>query len=164
MEIKGDPIFQPKKFLIPEQWKVVKNDFVDLEPDNNFAIDQVFYHFDEDILNVTYKDWCIDLGFYGGYLDNNRRGFFKIVVFKGDFNDGEFFEFFISRSSEKIKDKLSSYLTSIPSGQLDSINGLKYDDNYDFKTFHIFSSIDNINYRLTDKELDEISKPKPIEN
>lgn len=160
MEIKGDPVFQLKKLLIPEQWKVVKNDFVDLEPDNSYPIDQVFYHFDEDILNANYKDWCIDLGFYGGYLDNDRSGFFKIVVFKGDFNDGEFFEFFISRSTDKIKDKLDSYFTAIPNGQLDSKNGLKYDDNYDHNSFHIYSAIDNIDYRLSDLELEKIARPK----
>ncbi|HNF49496.1 MAG TPA: hypothetical protein PKG56_04675 [Chitinophagaceae bacterium] len=160
MEIKGVPVFQLKKLIIPEQWKVVKNDFVDLEPDNSYPIDQVFYHFDEDILNVTYNDWCIDLGFYGGYLDNNRSGFFKIVVFKGDFNDGEFFEFFISRSTDKIVDKLNSYLKIIPTGQLENLSGVKYDDEYDFDTFHIYSAIENIDYRLSNDELEEIAKAK----
>ena len=160
MKIKGNPVFQLKKLLFPEQWKVIKNDFVDLEPDNNYPIDQVFYHFDEDILNVTYKDWCIDLGFYGGYLDNDRKGFFKIAVYKGDFNDGEFFEFFISRSTDAIKDKINLYLTAIPNGELKDIRGIKYDDNYDFNSVHIYSSFYKINYRLTDKELEDISMPK----
>lgn len=160
MEIKGAPVFQLKKLLIPEQWKVVKNDFVDLEPDNNYPIDQVFYHFDEDILIITLNDWLIDLGFYGGYSANNRRGFFKIVVYKGDFHDGEFYEFFISRSTNKIKDKLNFYLTIIPSGQLDNIRGLKYDDNYDHNSLHIYSAINNIDYRLSDLELEKIARPK----
>lgn len=163
MEIKRDPVFHLKKLLIPEQWKVVKNDFVDLEPDNNFPIDQVFYHFDEDLLNVTYKDWYIDLGFYGGYLDNNRSGYFAINVFKGDFNDGEFFLFFISRSTDEIKDKLNLYLKAIPNGQLDKVSGIKYDDNYDRSSFHIYSAIENIDYRLSDQVLENIAKPKHID-
>lgn len=155
----ADQIFKLKQLQIPESWTIVKNDFVDIEPDNSYPIDEVFYHFDEDILYATYTDYSIDLGFYGGYL-NDRKGFFKIVVFKGDFNDGEFFEFFFSRSTDKIKDKLNFYFTAIPNGQLDNISGIKYDDNYDFNSFHIYSSIDNINYRLTDKEFEEIARPK----
>jgi len=160
MEIKGEPVFQLKKLLIPNQWKVVKNDFVDLEPDNNYPIDEVFYHFDEDIFIATYNDWLIDLGFYGGYGDNNRRGFFKITVHREEFNELEFFEFFISRSTDKIKDKLNLYLTTIPGGQLDNIGGLKFDEHYDFNSFHIYSAIDNLDYRLNDIDLEEIAKPK----
>jgi len=160
MEIVGEPVFQLKKLLIPEQWKVVKNDFVDLEPDNNYPIDQVFYHFDEDILNVTYKDWDIDLGFYGGYSGNDRRGYFMINVYKGDFYDGEFFLFFISRSTDAIRDKLEQYLTAIPDGQLDNVTGVKYDEKYDHNSFHIFSALENIDYRLSDQEIENISKPK----
>ena len=156
----GYPTFKLKELQIPDCWTIVKNDFVDLEPDNNYPIDQVFHQFYEDILNTTYKDYMIDLGFYGRYSDNDREGFFKIVVFKGDFNDGEFFEFFISRSTDKIKDKLNFYFDAIPTGKLDKIKGISYDDNYDFNSFHIYSAIDNINYRLTNKDLEEIAKPK----
>lgn len=160
MEKKGDLVFQPKKLLIPEKWKVVKNDFIDLEPDNSYPIDQVFYHFDEDILNLTFKDWCIDLGFYGGYLENDRYGFFKIVVVKGDFNDGEFFEIFISRSTDIIRDQVIFYLNNIPNGLLDNLIGIKYDDNYDFNTLHIFSAINKIDYRLSDVEIEKLAKAK----
>lgn len=155
----GIPTFKHKQLDIPDSWKILKNDFLNLEPDNNYPIDDVFYHFDEDILNVTYKDFSVDLGFYGGYL-NDRNGFFKIVVFKGDFNDGEFFEFFISRSTDEIRDKLNSYFKAIPAGQLDKIAGVKYDDNYDHSSIHIYSSLDKIDRRLTKDELEEISRPK----
>lgn len=155
-----DPVFTPKQLKIPDGWTVIKNEFVDLEPDNNYPVDEVFYHFDEDILYATYGDYSVDLGFYGGYLENNRSGFFKVVVFRGDFNDGEFFECFISRSTDKIQDKLNSYFKAIPEGQLDNLFGVKYDDNYDHRNFHIYSVTDKVDFRLSVEELEEVAKAK----
>ncbi len=153
--------FNPKQLEIPDCWKVIKNHFMDLEPDNTHPIDDVFFVFDEDILYATYKDYSIDLGFYGGYT-NDRAGFFKVVIFKGDFNYGEYFEFFISRSTDEIKNKLNFYFKSIPEGKLDNLTGLIYDDDYDFRSFHVYSTIENISYRLTREEVEEIAKPKTI--
>jgi hypothetical protein len=158
--ITGDPEFQLKKLTIPEQWKVIMNNFVDLEPDNNYPINQVFGYFDEDILIASYKDWFIDLGFYGGYLANNRSGWFKIEIFRGDFDNAEYFEHFISRSTDQIKDKLNLYFIAIPNGQLDNVRGIRYDENYDFNTHHIYSAIDNIDYKISDKELEDIARSK----
>jgi hypothetical protein len=163
MEIAGDPVFQLKKLIIPEQWKVYKNNFVDLEPDNNYPIEKVFSYFDEGILFATYKDWFIDLGFYGGYLNNDRRGWFKIEIYKGDGDETAFFEFFesfISRSTDEIKDKLNRYFMAIQNGELDNTKGIRYDDSSDFNTHHIYSAIDKIDYRISAMELDEIARPK----
>jgi hypothetical protein len=153
------PTFKHKQLDIPDSWTIHKNDFLDLEPDNSFPIDEVFHHFDEDILNATYKDYCIDLGFLGSYL-NDRKGFFKIVVFKGGFHNAEFFELFISRSTDEIRDKLNLYFKAIPTGQLDNIKGFKYDDNFDHSTFYVYSALDKTDHRLTNQELEEISSPK----
>lgn len=79
-------------------------------------------------------------------------------MFKGNFNDGEFFEFYISRHTDEIKDKLNFYFKGIPNGLLNNVKGLTYDDDYDFSSFHIYSAIDNISYRLTEIQLGELSK------
>jgi len=155
-----DRKFEYKQLTIDSRWKVVKNEFIDLEPDIDYSIDEIFYYFDEDILQATFNDYCIDLGFYGGYLDNDRCGFFKIVVLKGDFNEGELFESYVSRSTNEIRDKLNFYFNGIPNGLLDNVKGLTCDDNYDFSSFHIYSAIDNISYRLTETQLDEFAKTK----
>jgi hypothetical protein len=55
---------------------------------------------------------------------------------------------------------LNFYFKGIPNGLLDNVKGLTYDDNYDFSSFHIYSAIDNISYRLTETQLDEFSKAK----
>jgi hypothetical protein len=162
MKITGDPGIHPKKLTIPEQWKVIMNNFVDLEPDNSYPIDEVFGHFDEDILMASYKDWFIDLGFYGGYLTNNRSGWFKIEISRGDWGEKEFFEHFISRSTEKIKDKLNLYFVAIPNGQLDSMKGISYDQSYASDSHHIYSAMDKVDYRISTAELLEIGRAKDI--
>ncbi|MFP9113973.1 hypothetical protein ACLI1A_08515 [Flavobacterium sp. RHBU_3] len=105
--------FPLKPLVIPDVWKVYKNDFTVLEPDNNYPIDDVFYYFIDDLLQATYNGYCIDLGFNGEYLDN-RDGNFKLVVLKGDFLDGEVLETFTSRKTEEIKKKLDYYFEMIP--------------------------------------------------
>lgn len=106
-------IFPLKLLSIPDAWKVYKNDFTSLEPDNTYSIDDVFHYFTEDLFQAHYKEYCIDLGFYGQYLDN-RKGNFKLIVLKGDFLDGEVLETFTSRKTDEIKEKLEYYFEMIP--------------------------------------------------
>ncbi len=149
--------FQHKELKIPACWEVFNNNFLDIEPDNKYPIDEVFYHFDEDILWADYNGYFIDLGFYGSYL-NDRNGFFKIIVAKGDFQNGELYEIFISRSTGDIKEKLNYYFDAIPKGFLDKINGFKFEDDIAFiADFDIYSAVDNISKKLMEKEFDEIA-------
>ncbi|MGB0429896.1 MAG: hypothetical protein ACPGLV_05445 [Bacteroidia bacterium] len=148
-----------KNITIGEQWRVLKHEFVNLEPDNNYPKNEVFHHFDEDILCVRYQDYMIDLGFYGDYL-TNRSGVFKLIVSKGDFYKGEEFEIFISRSTDEIKAKLDFYLKHIPLGILDNVTGLVRDANYSYENFHVYSALNNISYRITQKQIDAKFAPK----
>lgn len=34
-----------KQLTIDPRWKVAKNEFIDLEPDNDYPIDEIFYFF-----------------------------------------------------------------------------------------------------------------------
>ncbi|MDI9310539.1 MAG: hypothetical protein QM535_10005 [Limnohabitans sp.] len=133
-----------KELNIPKEWKVYKNDFMDLEPNNSYPIDEVWYYFQEDILQATYNDYLIDLGFYGDY-SNNRKGFFRLIVAKGDFNEGELFEKYISRSTEEIKNKLEFYFNFILGDEIESLSGLKYGEYENQVEYDIYSSIDKIN-------------------
>jgi len=152
--------FKYQQLKIDSRWKIVKNEFIDLEPDNDYPIDEVFFYFDEDILQATFDDYLVDLGFYGGYLQNERCGFFKIVVLKGNFLEGELLESFISRSTEIIREKLNFYFEGIPNGLLSNIKGIKIENGNGFKARHIYSAVEKISYRLTSNQLKELSKAK----
>lgn len=144
-----------KALNIPKEWKVYKNDFMDLEPNNSYPIDEVWHYFQEDILQATYNDYLIDLGFYGDYL-NNRKGFFRLIVTKGDFSEGELYEKYVSRSTEEIKKKLEFYFNFILSNEIQSFSGLKYDEAHQFE-YDIYSSIDKIKIKLTDDDFEKLS-------
>jgi hypothetical protein len=145
-----------KALNIPKEWKIYKNDFMDLEPDNLHPIDEVWYYFQEDILQATYNEYLIDLGFYGDYL-NNRKGFFRLIVTKGDFSEGELYEKYISRSTEEIKNKLEFYFNFILSKEIENLSGLKYDEYENEVQYDIYSSIDKIGIKLTDDDFEKLS-------
>lgn len=152
--------FKYKQLKIGSKWKIVKNEFIDIEPDNDYPIDEVFFYFDEDILQAACDDYLVDLGFYGGYLENERNGFFKIVVLKGNFLEGEFLESFVSRSTDKIRDRLNFYFEGIPNGLLNNVKGINIISDNVFKANHIYSAVDNISYHLTRNQFKELSKAK----
>lgn len=128
---------------------------MDLEPNNSYPIDEVWYYFQEDILQATYNDYLIDLGFYGDY-SNNRKGFFKLIVTKGDFSEGELFEKYISRSTEEIKKKLEFYFNFILSNEIERVSGLKYGKNKNQLEYDIYSSINKIKIKLTDEDFEKL--------
>ena len=150
--------FRNKELIIQDCWTVEQNNFIDLEPDNNFDIDLVAENFVEDILQATLNGYIIDLGFYGSYYEN-RNGFFKLLVIKGDFLQGELFETFISRSTDDIAAKLNKYFDIISTHQLDNIKGYIYGQSTkNIDDFDIYSAIDNVKRHLTDNEIKEIYK------
>jgi hypothetical protein len=150
--------FRHKELLIQNCWTIKQNNFIDLEPDNKFDIGVVAHNFGEDILQATFNEYVIDLGFYGNYYDN-RNGFFKLFVIKGDFLQGELFEAFISRSTEDIKHKLDIYFDIIPKNQLDNIKGYFFGQlAMDINDFDIYSAIDNIQRKLTNEEINQFGK------
>ena len=102
------------------------------------------------------NDYLIDLGFYGDY-SNNRKGFFRLIVTKGDFSEGELFEKYISRSTEEIKKKLEFYFNFILSKKTESLSGLKYGEYENQDEYDIYSSIDKIGIKLTDHDFEKLS-------
>jgi hypothetical protein len=145
-----------KKINIPEDWKIDKNEFVDLEPNNSYPIDGIWYYFQEDILHATYNEFFIDLGFYGDYLDN-RKGFFRLVVAKGDFGKGELYEKFLTRSTEEIKEKLEFYFDLLLKENIENLSGLKYGEEDNKVEYDIYSTINNIFKKLSDEDFDKLA-------
>ena len=94
---------------IPSYWKTHWNHFLSIDPDNNLPIDDVWFYFSlEDIAYFTFKEYFIDIGFYGDYSDN-RSGTFRLIISKGSFLDPSLFEF-ETRSSLAIKEQIEKYL------------------------------------------------------
>ncbi|BDD03736.1 hypothetical protein [Aureibacter tunicatorum] len=146
-----------KTINITEGWKEKWNHFVDLEPDNNLPIDDIWFHFDEDILFYTHDEYFIDLGFYGGDYSVNRCGFFALYVGKGDFGQGVLYEYFISRSSEEIKIKIELYMNLISSNKIEGLEGLKYGDDIDIHDY-IFSSVEDLKVPRENVDFEKISQ------
>ena len=117
--------FDLKIPIMEKAWTVATNWFVDLEPDNNFEIDAVWFHFDEDLFQATCNGYVIDLGFYGDYLDS-RQGVFKMYVMKEHFLEGVLYECFESRSTTEIKNKMEYYLALILQRGLAEFTGIPY--------------------------------------
>lgn len=92
----------PKQLNIPKDWKINWNHFIDLNPDNNLPIDEVWICFKEDTAYFTNGNYFIDLGFYGGEYLLDRLGYFKVYIAEGDFHQGKLFETFVTRSTEEI--------------------------------------------------------------
>jgi hypothetical protein len=145
-----------KEINIPKEWKVYKNDFIDLEPNNSNPIDYIWYYFQEDILQAHYKDFFIDLGFYGEYLDN-RKGFFRLVVAKEDFAKGELYEKYLSRSTDEIKEKLEFYFNLILSENFENLSGLKYGEEEHEEHYDIYSVVNNTFMKLSDEDFEKLS-------
>lgn len=148
--------FDLKELHIPKEWKIYKNDFINLEPTNNIDIDKVWDYFQEDLFQANFKDFFIDLGFYGTYLEN-RNGFFKLIIAKGDFGSGELYEKFISRSTDEIKEKIEFYSELITKEKINNYKGILYDEISIENEFDFYSVITNTNIKLSLKELSEIS-------
>ena len=151
--------FNHKALTIPNCWTINRNNFVNLEPDNHFDIDLVAHNFVEDVFQATWNKYIIDLGFYGNY-DDNRKGFFKLYVIKGDFLQGTLYETFISRSTNDIKNRLDMYLDIIPKNLLENVQGFTYGDltENSLIDFHVYSAINNVQLNLTDSELEKLSE------
>jgi len=145
-----------KEINIPKEWKVYKNNFINLEPNNSKPINEVWHYFQEDILQASYKDFFIDLGFYGEYLDN-RKGFFRLVVAKGDFGKGELYEKYLSRSTNEIKEKLEFYFNIILSKSFKNISGLKYGEKENEEEYDVYSAINKILRKFTHEDFEKLS-------
>lgn len=139
---------------VPDGWTVNSNNFLDIDPDNNFTIEDVESVFKEDIFQVGHNGYLIDLGFYGNYSDN-RSGFFRLYVIKGDFLKGVLMESFISRSKEEIANKIIRYFDLISKNVLGNVDGINFGNNSDNfpYDFHIYSAIENVNSSLTEDEI-----------
>ncbi|CAM4154431.1 hypothetical protein FLJU110815_19645 [Flavobacterium jumunjinense] len=155
-QIRRKLSLENKKINIQEDWKIYKNEFVDLEPNNSYPIDDIWHYFQEDILHANYKDFFIDLGFYGEYLDN-RKGFFRLIVAKGGFGKGELYEKFLSRSTDEIKEKIEFYFNLILSKSVENISGLKYDNEEHVDEYDIYSAVNNIFIKLSDEDFEKLS-------
>ena len=104
--------FKHKEINFPKGWIISKNEFVDLEPDNDFPIEDISIFFIEDILQANFNEFTLDLGFYGDYT-TERTGIFKLVLIKGDFINGEIVDSLISRSTNEIKNKINFFFNYI---------------------------------------------------
>jgi len=135
-----------KPFRVSTAWTIKWNKFMDLEPDNDLPIDDVWINFEEDISYFICDDYFIDLGFYGNYLEG-RKGTFKLYVAKGNFTEGKLYEYFSSRSTEEIAIKIEDYMALISNGKIKKIKGLKYGTDTDISD-RIYSAIDSSNIKI----------------
>jgi len=143
-----------KPLNVPSDWTIKWNHFVDLEPDNDSPIDDVWTHFDEDISFFTNGEYFIDLGFYGGSYLENRSGFFRLVVVEGDFHQGNLYENFICRSTDQIKNKIENYLTLISSGEIKTLKSLKFGKDTSINDY-LFSAVEGVQKTWTDNDYEK---------
>ena len=150
---------QTIEVVFPSDWKVHWNRFVNLEPDNDLPIKQVFHYFDEDIIYATNKDYFIDLGYYCSYLEN-RRGFFRLNVGRGDFSKGVFYEIFFSRKTEEIRKKIELYLSIISTGEIMELTGFIHDEDLSSRLeYDVFSAVNEIKRNLSENEFEALAEP-----
>ena len=148
-----------KPLKIPSDWKVFKNHFLDLEPDNDLPIKQVWHYFDEDISLFEKGEFFIDLGFGGGAYLEDRSGFFKLIVAKGNFEDITYYESFFSRSTDDIKDKIEFYMKLISNGEIQNYEGLAPETDETLSVdFDLYSSIHQVKKKLTLADFNELAK------
>ena len=69
----------------------------------------------EDLLQAKYKDYLLDVGFYG---ENAETGIYRMYVIKGDFLNGILIEKFETLSVEELKTKVNFYLDMLPKEKL----------------------------------------------
>ncbi len=118
-----------KPINMPKEWKINWHHLVDLEPDNDLPIEGVFMHFDEDISYLTYQDYIIDIGFYGGYNENNRKGNFGVFIAKGDFSDGLLYANITTRSVDEVVKAVETYAQLIANGEIEQLTPLPFNDS-----------------------------------
>ncbi|MFN7329851.1 MAG: hypothetical protein ACK5UP_10135 [Bacteroidota bacterium] len=117
---------------IPTDWEIKRNEFYDIDPfDNSSADDKdVLIFVQEDMLWIKKENYNIDLGWYGGHDLNDRLTGFCICLYRGDnWNKCELLEKFRTRSKKDIADKLRSIITSVDSGDYDSLTGYSIDED-----------------------------------
>ena len=147
-----------KKLIIPKDWKTCKNDFLDLEPDNELPISEVNIYFDEDILLLTQGEYFIDLGFYGGNYSIDRSGFFRLIVAKGDFGKGYLYENFITRSTNEVKTRVELYASLISNRNIFSLQNIMYGSEIDIN-YYLYSSYHGLKVRANSKIYKAVEKP-----
>ena len=72
-------------------------------------------NFAEDLLQAKYKDYLLDVGFYG---ENAETGIYRMYVIKGDFLNGILIEKFETFSVQKLKTKMNYFLDMLPKEKL----------------------------------------------
>ena len=149
-----------RKFEVPENWKLFKNEYYDIEPDNKLEIEKVEDYFIQDMLGIKFDNFVIDLGFYGHYWEE-RKGFFRLNIFEGTFHDGKLYEMIISRSVKEINEFINFYIERVPKRELQELIPFEY-RNTDLASlnFHIFSASKGLKIKLTKKELENLQLPK----
>ncbi len=147
-----------KKINISKEWKIHKNEFYDIEPDNEYPLDEVWTYFINDITQMYFKDYTIDLGFNGDYL-SDRNGAFNLTVLKGDFLKGVLFERFISRSTNEIESLINLYIKLIESGDINELKGFQFDNSIS-QYFDLYSAYYGIKTKLNDNDWNKTTRKK----
>ena len=119
--IDTDPI----SLNLPHGWQTHWHHLTALPPDNDYPPDEVFFHFDEDLTYLTYQDYFIDAGFYGGYL-SDRKGNFGLVVARGDFLGGSVLENFCTRDPQEVARRIVFYAQAIADGTIGGQDGIPF--------------------------------------
>ncbi|MDO5769557.1 MAG: hypothetical protein Q4P13_08635 [Psychrobacter sp.] len=159
--LETQPEFNLKPLKIYGGWHIHFNHFSNLEPDNDYPKEDVCLCFTEDISYFTYGDerskkcgmpsYFIDLGFTEGLYLNGKKGFFQLVVAQGDFIKGIVYEYFISRSTDEIQDKINTYIQLISTGKITKYKGLTFDgeaiEGFAYNDF-LFSATEGIKERF----------------
>ena len=97
------PILLPLPFH--KNWKIILNEFFDIEPNAETFDSDLKYYFMEDILEIKNikNGTFIHLGWYPEF---NPEGFFRIIVFDTDLN-GKVIEEFESKSKQETATELT---------------------------------------------------------
>jgi len=111
---------------IPSGWKVNRNVFFALNPTDEYSEDELSVHlFDqEDLLQLEFNDYFIDLGWYMG-----KDGSFGLNLIKGNWLEGLLLERFVSRSYKDVAERINDILKAIDDREFEDVKGLPIDNN-----------------------------------
>lgn len=76
---------------------------------------------------------------------------------KGDFEKGELYEKYLSRSTDEIKEKLEFYFNFILSKSFENLSGLKYGEKENGEEYDVYSSINKIYRKLSYEDFEKLS-------
>ncbi len=108
--------YRLQEINLPKEWKVQRNVFTEVSPTSQILEDDKYMELygQEDLFYFTFKDYHLDLGWYGGDDFSNPFCGYMLVLLRGEhWHNCELLELTRTKSIDKILEKIKEIFEAV---------------------------------------------------